>query len=102
MEPHTWTRFKDGRKASRTQIPLKLAWALTVHRAQGMTLDKVECVLGDAFAEGQVCAGCCVYMCMYVCMYVCMHVCMYACMYVSMYLCMYVCMYVCIYLFISM
>ncbi|MGB1601943.1 MAG: ATP-dependent endonuclease, partial [Promethearchaeia archaeon] len=26
MEPHTWTRFKDGRKASRTQIPLKLAW----------------------------------------------------------------------------
>ena len=35
------------------QIPLKLAWALTVHRAQGMTFDKVECVPGDVFAEGQ-------------------------------------------------
>ena len=54
IEPNTWNRSKDGRKASRMQIPLKLAWALTVHRAQGMTLDKVACVLGDVFAEGQV------------------------------------------------
>ena len=54
IEPTTWTRSKEGHKGSRMQIPLKLAWALTVHRAQGMTLDKVECVLGDAFAEGQV------------------------------------------------
>mmetsp|Transcript_93703 Transcript_93703/g.136845 ORF Transcript_93703/g.136845 Transcript_93703/m.136845 type:complete len:116 (+) Transcript_93703:74-421(+) len=54
IEPHTWSRVKDGKKGSRQQIPLKLAWALTVHRAQGMTLDKVECMLGDAFAEGQV------------------------------------------------
>ena len=34
IEPHTWSRSKDGRKASRTQLPLKLAWALTVHRSQ--------------------------------------------------------------------
>lgn len=34
IEPHTWSRFKDGRKASRTQLPLKLAWVLTVHRSQ--------------------------------------------------------------------
>ena len=40
--------------ASCTQIPLKLAWALTVHRAQGMTLDRAECVVGDAFTSGQV------------------------------------------------
>ena len=44
--------MKDS-KASRTQIPLKLAWALTIHRAQGMTLDKCICVLDNVFANGQ-------------------------------------------------
>ena len=39
---------------SRTQIPLLAAWALTVHRSQGMTLDRVIVDLGRAFAEGQV------------------------------------------------
>lgn len=32
---------------------MKLAWALTIHRAQGMTLDKAECKLSEAFAPGQ-------------------------------------------------
>jgi ATP-dependent DNA helicase PIF1 len=40
-------------RAVRYQIPLKLAWALTIHRAQGMTLDKTECKLSEAFAPGQ-------------------------------------------------
>ena len=39
--------------ALRRQIPLKLAWALTIHRAQGMTLDKVQVVLNNTFAPGQ-------------------------------------------------
>ncbi len=49
-----WKVWNGGKTAFRQQLPLKLAWALTVHRAQGMTLDKVECSLSDAFDYGQV------------------------------------------------
>ena len=35
------------------QLPLKLGWALTVHRAQGMTLSRVEIHIDGAFACGQ-------------------------------------------------
>lgn len=38
----------------RTQIPLTPAWALSIHRAQGMTLDKVKVDVSKAFADGQV------------------------------------------------
>ena len=37
----------------RVQIPLKLAWALTVHKSQGMTLSRVQVMVGDAFEYGQ-------------------------------------------------
>ena len=37
----------------RTQVPLKLAWALTVHKSQGMTLSRVEVQLANAFECGQ-------------------------------------------------
>lgn len=39
---------------SRTQIPLRLAWALTVHKSQGCTLDEGICDLTGAFEDGQV------------------------------------------------
>ena len=42
-----------NKKTCRHQIPLKLAWALTIHRAQGMTIDRVQCTLNDTFAYGQ-------------------------------------------------
>ena len=37
----------------RTQIPLTLAWAVTVHKSQGMTLDSAYIECRDFFADGQ-------------------------------------------------
>lgn len=38
----------------RTQIPLQAAWAMTVHKAQGMTLPSVEVNISKTFEQGQV------------------------------------------------
>jgi len=38
--------------AARLQVPLTLGWALSVHRAQGMTLDRVSVRLDGAFEAG--------------------------------------------------
>ena len=38
----------------RTQIPLAPAWAMTVHKSQGMTLDRAVVDLSRAFEQGQV------------------------------------------------
>lgn len=41
-------------EASRCQIPLKLAWAVTIHKCQGLSLDRVEIQsLSRIFASGQ-------------------------------------------------
>ena len=36
------------------QIPLRIAWAITIHKSQGLTFDKVIIDAGAAFAFGQV------------------------------------------------
>lgn len=46
--------IKEVSEGSFTQIPLKLAWAITIHKSQGLTFDKVVIDAGRAFAHGQV------------------------------------------------
>lgn len=38
---------------SRTQIPLMAAWAMTTHKSQGMTLNRVVVDLSKSFEQGQ-------------------------------------------------
>jgi ATP-dependent DNA helicase PIF1 len=54
MEREEWAMEVGGTQvASRRQVPLNLAWALSVHKSQGMTLQKIEISLERVFAEGQ-------------------------------------------------
>lgn len=53
IEPDTWELIDgDKKRASLVQIPLRLAWAITVHKSQGMTLDAARVDLRRAFVEG--------------------------------------------------
>jgi ATP-dependent exoDNAse (exonuclease V) alpha subunit len=53
VAPETWElRDGDKKRAGITQIPLRLAWAITIHKSQGMTLDAARIDLRKAFVEG--------------------------------------------------
>ncbi len=54
-EPENWSIADDTGKtlASYSQVPLRLAWAITVHKSQGMTLEAAEIDLSKTFETGQ-------------------------------------------------
>jgi hypothetical protein len=54
ISPHKWPQEERGiGSVNYWQIPLKLAWALTIHKSQGMSLDRAIVSMKGIFAEGQ-------------------------------------------------
>lgn len=54
VEPMEWSVEENGKiKAKIMQMPLRLAWAITVHKSQGMSMDSALMDLSEVFEYGQ-------------------------------------------------
>lgn len=54
IEPHTFESEVPGRgKCTRLQLPLKLAWSITIHKSQGLTIEAVRMDLSRCRTPGQ-------------------------------------------------
>ena len=53
IAPYTWYNDDQANNFGRIQIPLKLAYAITIHKIQGATLDCVLINLSNIFQDGQ-------------------------------------------------
>ncbi len=47
-------KIEEEELGSFSQYPVKLAWAITIHKSQGLTFERAIIDAGDAFASGQV------------------------------------------------
>lgn len=52
-QPERWSLKTSTGVVARKQVPLRLAWAFSIHKSQGLTLDCVEMSLNRVFEAGQ-------------------------------------------------
>jgi len=55
VRPYVWQRRSRSPQwtATLTQVPLKLAWAISIHKSQGMSISLLSVDLQQVFASGQ-------------------------------------------------